>query len=945
MSSTPMTLSASMLSESIGRVISLPFSKIFNWNFIRGIFYFVFLSFFAYKSPASDNKFLIKFYDGDKEKILTYELKRPKVALVLSGGGARGLSHIGVLKVLEKYNIPIDYVVGTSMGSIVGGLYCAGLKSGEIEKIALSTDWREVLSLGEGEDRANLFLERKYLVEKSFLYFRFKGLKPLLPSYVVSGQKITESLFKIFFKSPFHYITNYDSLKPKFFSVATDLVSGKRVVFSSGNLVYVVRASSTIPLVFQPVVIDTLVLVDGGLISNIPADVARNLGCDIVLTVDATSPLRTPEEIQLPWNTADQIVGIMMQLSNKFQLENSDIVIKPKLDEISASDFDKAKYIIEKGEEAGEEKIFEIITALKNKFLLLADDEPVKISNYRLIIQGDGLPANVVDEVFKAEGFSTEEMAKAFIELKLKGEYKQIDVKIKKKQSSYDVEIWTKLNPEIKVIAVFPQSVENFQISSDDFINNGFISFEANDSIFIFYPKDKLFYSDENANEIKRRVLKVFRSAGYPFVKVKGFEFDSLNGEVKIYITDGCVSDVEISGNKKTKGYVILRDVLFKPGEILTERGIIQTLKNLWATNLFSQIKLDYKVNDSVKVFINFIESASQFLRLGIRVDNERGAQIFSDFRDENSFGLNDEFGLTFQGGMRNSSLKIEYKVDRLLKTMLTYRFGFFHNERNVYIYKTSFGERSFSLSNLGEVKFIWAGFEVSTGGQFERVGNTLLKYRLEKAIVKNISIADFKNEGNLIGKLQLNIEIDSRDRAYFPNRGVYLNAFYETSQKFLGSDIPYSKIFFYYENYNTYFKYGSLKFKFLFGLCDESTPMSQQFFLGSITGINSFSGMREDENFGRQIISLGVEARFKSPVKVIFDSFVSLRYDIGSVWGKLEAVRWKDLRQGIGIELGFDTPIGALRFKVGKSFIFKRLKQDVLLWGPTVFQFSVGFE
>jgi outer membrane protein assembly factor BamA len=120
---------------------------------------------------------------------------------------------------------------------------------------------------------------------------------------------------------------------------------------------------------------------------------------------------------------------------------------------------------------------------------------------------------------------------------------------------------------------------------------------------------------------------------------------------------------------------------------------------------------------------------------------------------------------------------------------------------------------------------------------------------------------------------------------------------------------------------------------------------MSQQFFLGSITGINSFSGMREDENFGRQIISLGVEARFKSPVKVIFDNFISLRYDIGSVWGKLEAVRWKDLRQGIGIELGFDTPIGALRFKVGKSFIFKRLKQDVLLWGPTVFQFSVGFE
>ncbi len=942
MLSTLMILSADMLNKSTGRVKTLPFSKKF---FIQKFFCFVFLFLLTYNSPASENKILIKFYDADKEKILTYELKQPTVALVLSGGGARGLSHIGVLKVLEKYNIPVDYIIGTSMGSIVGSLYCAGLKAEEIEKIALSTDWGEILSLGEGEDRANLFLERKYLVEKSFIYFRFKGLKPLIPSYIVSGQRITESLFKIFFKAPFHYITNYDSLKPKFFSVATDLVTGSRVIFSNGNLVYAVRASSTIPLVFQPVVIDTLVLVDGGLISNIPADVAKNLGCDIVLTVDATSPLRTPEEIQLPWNTADQIIGIMMQLSNKFQLENSDIVIKPKLDDISASDFDKAKYIIERGEKAGEEKIFEVIAALKNKFVLVGDDKLTKISNYRLIIQGDGLPASVVGEIFKAEGFTIEEMARSLIELKLKGDYEQIEVKIRKKQSSFDVEVWTRLNPEIKAVVVLPQSVENFQISSDDFIDNGFISFEVNDSSFIFYPKDKLLYSMESASEIKRRVLKVFRSAGYPFVKIRNFEFDSLNGMLKIYVSDGYVSEIEISGNKKTKGYVILRDVLFKRGEILTERKIIQTLKNLWATNLFSQIKLDYKVNDSVEVYIDFIESASQFLRLGVRVDNERGAQIFSDFRDENSFGLNDELGLTFQGGMRNSSLKFEYKIDRLLKTILTYRFGVFHGERNVYIYKTSFGERSFSLSNLGEVKFAWSGIEISTGGQFERVGNTLLKYRLEKAIVKNISTPDFKEEKNLIGKLQLNIEIDSRDRAYFPNRGVYLNAFYETSQKFIGSDVSYSKIFFYYENYNTYFKYGSLKFKFLFGLCDESTPISQQFFLGSITGISSFSGIREDENYGRQIISLGVEARFKNPVKVIFDNFISLRYDVGSVWEKFEAIRWKDLRQGIGIELGFDTPIGAMRFRVGKSFIFRRLKQDILLWGPTVFQFSVGFE
>lgn len=164
-------------------------------------------------------------------------------------------------------------------------------------------------------------------------------------------------------------------------------------------------------------------------------------------------------------------------------------------------------------------------------------------------------------------------------------------------------------------------------------------------------------------------------------------------------------------------------------------------------------------------------------------------------------------------------------------------------------------------------------------------------------------------------------------------------------AQKFLGSDVSYSKIFFAYENYNTYFKYGTLKFKFLFGLCDESTPLSQQFFLGSVTGLNSFAGMREDEIYGRQVILGGIEVRFRNPIKILFNNFISLRYDFGSAWEKLEAIRWKDLRQGLGFELGFETPIGALRIKLGKSFIFRTVKQETLLWGQTVFHFSLGFE
>ncbi len=906
----------------------------------------VFLSFCIFVfNLYSQKNFQIKFFDGNQSKTINYELKRPKVALVLSGGGARGLAHIGVLKILEKYNIPIDCIIGTSMGSIVGGLYCAGLKADEIEKLAIEANWNEILTFGEGENRANVFLDRKYLIEKSFIYFRFKGLKPIIPSYIISGQKITESLLKIFFKTPFHYVTNFENLKPKFYSVATDLITGQRVVFSNGNLVYVVRASATIPLVFQPVVIDSLVLVDGGLISNIPADIARDLGYDIVITVDATSPLLSPSEVELPWNTADQIVGIMMQLSNKFQLEKSDIVLKPELEDIASADFNMAKFIIEKGEEIAEKKIDEIISLVNSKYELIANGEIKRVSNYRLKLYGDGLPADVVLSLSQNNDLTDRELAKAMCKLISEGEYKKINVEIRKDKENYDVIIETQLNSEIRKINVYPQSIENFQIDFNNRLTSWFHSVSVNDSCFMFTLNEKIFYSDKNIFEIVHEILKIFRSAGFPFVRVKNFYFDESNGELNIYLLDGYVSRIKISGNSKTRDFVVLRDVMFRSGDILTERKIIETMQNLWDTNLFSQIKFEYQIGDSIEITLDLRESASQFLRFGIRVDNERGAQIFSDFRNENTFGLNDDFGVTFQGGMRNSLLKFEYKVDRLLQTILTYGLNFYHSERKVYTYRTDFGEKNFSLKNEGEIKFVSFGLGLSVGGQFEKFGNTLLKYQLEKVGVRNVSRAEFKEEKNFLSKLQLNITIDSRDRAYFPNRGVYLNAFYETSQKFLGSDVPYSKIFLAYENYNTYFKYGTLKFKFLFGLCDESTPLSQQFFLGSVTGLNSFSGMKEDEIHGRQIILGGVEVRFRNLVKIVFDNFISLRYDIGSAWEKFEAVRWRDLRQGLGIELGFDTPVGALRIIVGKSFIFKTLKQDILLWGPTVAQFSIGFE
>jgi len=259
------------------------------------------------------------------------EERRPRVGLVLSGGGARGAAQIGVLKVLERHKIPIDFIAATSMGAIVGGLYASGYTTAEIESLALTTNWDELLSFSDEAKRTDLAIDQKLAADWSFLVVRFEGLQPVIPHAVSSGQRLTNFLSEQTLQALYHPDPTFDDLKIPFRAVTTDLVSGKRIVLDRGSLAQALRASATVLLLFNPIEQDSMRLVDGGLVSNIPVDVARDAGCDIVLAVNSTSGLRTADEMTAPWQTADQIMGIMMQLSNQEQLKLADITITPEI--------------------------------------------------------------------------------------------------------------------------------------------------------------------------------------------------------------------------------------------------------------------------------------------------------------------------------------------------------------------------------------------------------------------------------------------------------------------------------------------------------------------------------------------------------------------------------------------------------------------------------------
>ncbi|MCZ6673191.1 MAG: patatin-like phospholipase family protein [Verrucomicrobia bacterium] len=289
-------------------------------------------------------------------------IARPTVGLVLSGGGARGAAHVGVLKVLEELRIPVDVVAGTSMGSIVGGLYASGMSVAEIEQTINSLNWDYLLEDDPG--RANLSLNRKiqedlFSTEISPGYNN--GSVQLRPG-LITGQKVELVLQRL--TTQVAHISDFDDLPIPFRAVAADIVTGETVVLKSGNLGRAMRASMSVPTIFAPVEVDGRILVDGGIADNLPVDVARQMGADVLIVVDVGSPLRNKDQITNALTVTDQLTRLLTGrnvIASLSSISADDILIKPILGSITAIQFDRAAEAVPLGEAAAREASAELL--------------------------------------------------------------------------------------------------------------------------------------------------------------------------------------------------------------------------------------------------------------------------------------------------------------------------------------------------------------------------------------------------------------------------------------------------------------------------------------------------------------------------------------------------------------------------------------------------------
>jgi NTE family protein len=305
--------------------------------------------------------FLLGLIVGTNTLAWAQNSERPKIGLVLSGGGAKGLAHIGVLKSLEEAGIYPDYITGTSMGSIVGGLYAMGYSADQIDSIARGIDWSTLLS---NEIALNkVAFEEKFYYGRYLIEFPFRNKKIGLPIGLIEGQELTLQLSNM--TRPAHEIEDFNDLPIPFACMGANIVTGYPRVISSGLLPEALRASMAIPTFFTPMEIDSSLYVDGGLLKNFPVQEVIDMGADIVIGVSVSSGLESRENLNSMTSILSQAAFITSALDTEEQMKLVNILVLPNLEGFSTASFNASNEILEVGYETGK--------AYYNQFKQLAD--------------------------------------------------------------------------------------------------------------------------------------------------------------------------------------------------------------------------------------------------------------------------------------------------------------------------------------------------------------------------------------------------------------------------------------------------------------------------------------------------------------------------------------------------------------------------------------------
>ena len=820
---------------------------------------------------------------------------RARIGLALSGGGSRAIAQIGVLQVLEEHHIPIDYIVGTSMGSIIGGLYAAGYSPDELVEIVKSIEWESILN--DKPPRRSLFIGKKQEQDRLLLQIRLDGLKPYIPPALTPGQRLQNVLTQLTLKSLYASSQSFDEFRIPFRAISTDLYSGQKVVLSQGDLAEAMRASLAFPLLFTPVPLNGKLLADGGLVDNIPVDEVKKFPVDLVIAVDATSNLRKEHQLNAPWEIADQVTTIMQRDRNEQSRNMADFLIRLEDDARVNTDFSNLDSLILMGRNEARKIIPQLLQKLKEIEARAYPALPGGAFTFQQILienQPGGPDFRPVHTNGTPVTLTSHQIIAMLKEMYLQGDYRDIYALLTGDSTSYKLKIVTKPNPILQKIRIIGNSV-----------------FPLDTLQKMVRPLLHRPLNPVKTRSVAQALIRAYRNAGFSLARIIDMSYDESSGLGTIVFDEGVIRQINGEGNIKTKSHVILREFSLKEGDIFNSIKAQQGIDNIFATGLFHRVTLSVtQKRNGLLLTIKVQEKKYHTLGISFRFDSERKSRGFFELANDNFLGLGALLALQNEWGSRDREIRAKFSIERIFKTYLTLNVQAYWNWQQNYVYLQ--GER-FPIGEYSQNQF---GTFISIGQLMRKLGVVTAELHFDRFDISPVSGYGYPTRITVINRLTLRSIVDTRDELPYPFRGRYVHLYYDFGNKRLKSDHSFFRFYARLESYNTLNRRNTVHFRFMFGTSDLTTPFQMQFRVG---GPDQFYALRDKEWIGRHFVIFSAGYRYFIPSRLPFKTFLGLRFDIGGAWQSPEDTNYKRVRQAIGTYIALDTLLGTMEFSYGR--------------------------
>lgn len=819
--------------------------------------------------------------------------EQARVALALSGGGARGVSAIGILKAFDEKRIKVVAITGTSFGGVMGGLYACGYTTDEL------TDFVKGVNIGSlvsnRPSRTSMFLTRRQEREKYFLSIRFNGWRPEVPRALTGAQEITSLLTRLTLKPNYLAGRDFSRLPIPFKTVGTNVATGDLVIFDHGSLADAMRSTMAFPLALTGVEQGDSILMDGGMLMPVPVEPVREMVDSgvVIVAVNTTSPLLAAAEILTPVDIANQVTTIMTADKLRYQLSLADLVITPVGPQLVSTDFDKTDSLIALGYTAG----------------LAAADSIITLAASRT----DHTIYNVCRlEISCADSVS----AARFYQAGLTGSFtkRQLIESLKTMARTEPVfELTAELIPERRNLEPTAQTtaenvVLQLIIQPQPIVAEMTLVIDGNTRYDDLTLAQQCQFPDSllSPGDLKRaldRMIALYRSDGYDMPEIRRVDVDFAGKRITVVIDEAIIERIDVAENQRSCDWMVRSYFPLKRGEPFSLKHAARGLSDLYGTELFERLTVDLTPEDTAAIMtIRARERKYSQVRLGWHWHDEYQSEQFIELLDDNVNGIGMEFRTHVQYGPDRQSYSTGLRLDRIFSTYLTARLQVFREllDRDLFDAQgTVDGYRDEDR---------WGG-AFYLGQQIARLGQMQVGLRVEQ--VETVDHLEKTSSKFDVRTLHFQSEVESFDRYPFPNRGKKHRFDLRFAGKLLGGEVEYSRFFTSIEAYYPLGKYVNYHFVASVGLSRRGLPPSEKFYAG---GLGSFAGFRTSELSGEKIILVNQELRLNLPYRF----YLTGRCDLGDLYANADDIKPEKFRTGYGVSLALDLPIGPFEFGYG---------------------------